>query len=101
MASETINNKLKNRYTKKGKQTGYWEEEGLIFIMDIDDEENEGETVVGKGHYVNGKKKGIWRYYSESGVLKIESNFKNDICYGISNVYDLDGKLIEKILEIN
>ncbi len=54
-----------------------------------------------RGYYSNGLKRGNWKWYDFSNTLRIEMKFNKDIPYGISNIYNENGKLIEEILEIN
>jgi antitoxin component YwqK of YwqJK toxin-antitoxin module len=39
------------------------------------------------GHYSNGKKSGVWEYFSEDGILLISGNYKNGVKDGIWKDY--------------
>lgn len=48
-----------------------------------------------------GKKKGVWKKFYDSGKLKEECRYKNDLLNGYFKTYDKTGKLLEAILYIN
>lgn len=84
----------KGSYTN-GKEDGYFiEVENIDRAIWLDSERNLGgdKKKIGKGHYENGHKEGMWIYYNEKGVEK-------DKIFYIKDKRDGRGKIIDNDIE--
>jgi antitoxin component YwqK of YwqJK toxin-antitoxin module len=55
-----------------------------------------GNQMAEQGSFNNGLKNGIWKSWHRNGMLQSEEYWKQGLKAGLSNVYDVEGKLLEK-----
>ncbi|MBR1769892.1 MAG: hypothetical protein IJ748_05470 [Bacteroidales bacterium] len=76
---------IKNFFYNEGKNTRSW----LLFPNG---------RVQAEGEYIDKKKEGQWKYYSEKGIRLVETEYKNNLKEGKEKLYDNTGKQIIEVI---
>ncbi len=53
-----------------------------------------------RGNYINGKKEGIWEYYSDEGILQKKITYADSVAAGFSEYYYRNGALREQRTDV-
>lgn len=85
----------KNQVDNISRKIGYWEEHGTFGTLSLC-----FLASVGKGHYVNGRKEGEWKFYTDDNFLSFVVIFKNGLLNGPTIIHNLNNSVKEIILFI-
>jgi antitoxin component YwqK of YwqJK toxin-antitoxin module len=75
---------LHNQRDSQGRKQGYWEET---------EESGPVKGHIIKGHYVDGLREGLWKWYREDDTLREEGHYLDDKRHGLWKWYHDDGTL--------